>query len=73
MTQTASHGIDGLREMTDGAVIVPGEPDFDDARRVWNAGIDKRPAVIARCAAASDVCAAIGFARENGLEVAVRG
>ena len=43
MTQTASHGINGLREMTDGAVIVPGEPDFDDARRVWNAEIDKRP------------------------------
>ncbi len=73
MTQTASHGINGLREMTDGAVIVPGEPDFDDARRVWNAEIDKRPAVIARCATARDVCAAIGFARENGLEVAVRG
>jgi FAD/FMN-containing dehydrogenase len=73
MTQTASHGIDGLREMTDGAVIVPGEPDFDDARRVWNAEIDKRPAVIARCATAGDVSAAIGFARENGLEVAVRG
>ncbi len=73
MTQTASHGIDGLRAVTDGAVIAPGEPDFDDARRVWNAEIDKRPAVIARCATAGDVSAAIGFAREHGLEVAVRG
>jgi FAD/FMN-containing dehydrogenase len=73
MTQTASHGIDGLRAVTDGAVIAPGEPDFDDARRVWNAEIDKRPAVIARCATVRDVSAAIGFAREHGLEVAVRG
>ena len=73
MTQTASQGIDELRTMTDGAVIAPGEPDFDDARRVWNAEIDKRPAVIARCTTARDVCAAIGFAREYGLEVAVRG
>ena len=73
MTQTASQGIDDLRATTDGAVIAPGEPDFDDARRVWNAEIDKRPAVIARCSTARDVCAAIGFAREYGLEVAVRG
>src|SRR3984885_12105576 len=73
MTQTASHGIDGLRTVTEGTVIVPGEPDFDDARRVWNAEIDKRPAVIACCDSARDVSAAIGFAREHGLEVAVRG
>ena len=73
MTQTVTQGIDSLRAMTDGAVITPGEPDFDDARRVWNAQIDKRPAVIARCASVRDVVSAIGFAREHGLEVAVRG
>jgi FAD/FMN-containing dehydrogenase len=73
MTQTASQEIDGLRAVTDGAVIASGEPGFDQARRVWNAEIDKRPAVIARCTTARDVAAAVGFARDHGLEVAVRG
>ncbi|HEX3491769.1 MAG TPA: FAD-binding oxidoreductase [Streptosporangiaceae bacterium] len=73
MTQTASQEIHGLRAVTDGAVIASGEPGFDQARRVWNAEIDKRPAVIARCTTARDVSAAVGFARDHGLEVAVRG
>ena len=57
----------------EGSVITPADPGFDDGRRVWNAGIDRRPAVIARCASAADVVAATGYAREHGLEVAVRG
>ena len=52
---------------------MPGDPGFDDRRRVWNAGIDRSPSVIARCAAAADVAAAVAFARERGLEVSVRG
>jgi hypothetical protein len=73
MTQTVSAGIEELREVTDGPVIAPGEPDFDQARRVWNAEIDRHPAVIARCYSTRDVVEAIGFAREHGLELAVRG
>jgi hypothetical protein len=57
----------------EGPVIVPGDLGFDDRRRVWNAGIDRRPAVIARCASAADVAAALGYAREHRLEVSVRG
>jgi FAD/FMN-containing dehydrogenase len=57
----------------EGPVIVPGDPDFDDGRRVWNAEIDRHPSVIARCASAADVTAAIGFAREHQLEISVRG
>jgi FAD/FMN-containing dehydrogenase len=56
-----------------GAVIVPEDPDYDAARRCYNAAVDRRPAVIARCAGPSDVAAAFDFARAHGLEVAVRG
>jgi hypothetical protein len=73
MTHTAMGGIGELRSVMEGPVIVPGDPGFDDARRVWNAEIDHRPSVIARCAPAADVVAAIGFAREHRLEVSVRG
>jgi FAD/FMN-containing dehydrogenase len=66
-------GIEELRAVMEGPVIVPGDRGFDDARRVWNAEIDHRPSVIARCASAADVVAAIGFARERRLEVSVRG
>ncbi|HEV8278182.1 MAG TPA: FAD-binding oxidoreductase [Streptosporangiaceae bacterium] len=73
MTHTAMGGIGKLRSVMEGPVIVPGDPGFDEARRVWNAEIDHRPSVIARCASAADVVAAIGFAREHRLEVSARG
>ncbi|MGH3824199.1 MAG: FAD-binding oxidoreductase [Pseudonocardiaceae bacterium] len=73
MTQTAAQGIDALRAAMTGSVSVPGDEGYDDARRVWNAGIDHHPAVITRCRSAKDVVAAIALAREQGLEISVRG
>ena len=73
MTQTISAGLADLRSGMDGPVIVPGDEDFDDRRRVWNAEIDRRPSVIARCTSAADVVAAIALARQYGLEISVRG
>jgi FAD/FMN-containing dehydrogenase len=56
-----------------GQLIQPGDPAYDEARRVWNGMIDKYPALIARCSGTADVAAAVKFARAHGLLVAVRG
>jgi FAD/FMN-containing dehydrogenase len=56
-----------------GEVVLPDDPGYDLARRGFNALVDRRPAVIARCLGAADVAAAFAFADANGLEVAVRG
>ncbi|MFD0903343.1 FAD-binding oxidoreductase [Actinomadura sediminis] len=63
----------GLRTAFAGEVLTPRDPGYDEARAIFNAMIDRRPAVIARCANTDDVARAIGFARERGLEVSVRG
>jgi FAD/FMN-containing dehydrogenase len=67
------NGVDDLRSSLAGDVLVEADPEYDLARRSFNAAIDRRPAVIARCRGPVDVATAFGFARTNGLEVAVRG
>ena len=61
--------IDGFR----GQLITADHADYDTARAVWNGAVDRRPGVIARCTGAADVAAAVRFAREHDLEIAVRG
>jgi FAD/FMN-containing dehydrogenase len=61
-----------LRAGFRGVLLRPGEEGYEDARAVWNGAIDRRPALIARCAGAGDVQAAIRFAREHDLVVSVR-
>ncbi len=56
-----------------GELLRPGDEPYDEARRVWNGAIDRRPALIARCGGAADVAAALELARERELQVAVRG
>ena len=62
-----------LREAFGGALISPDHPGYDEARKVWNGMIDRRPALIARCTGVADVRSAVRFAREHDLLVAVRG
>jgi FAD/FMN-containing dehydrogenase len=66
--------IQELRESVRGAIVLPGDDRYLGASRIWN-GVhdDRRPALIVRCAGAADVIAAVGFARSNGLPLAVRG
>jgi FAD/FMN-containing dehydrogenase len=65
--------LDELRRELAGAVVGPGDAEYDAARRCFNALVDRRPAVIVRCLGAGDVAAAFDFARAHELEVAVRG
>jgi hypothetical protein len=59
----------GLR----GDLIQPGDPGYDEARKVYNGMIDKRPRMIARCADVADVISCVNFARENEVLLAIRG
>ena len=56
-----------------GRIVRPGDAGYDERRAVWNASIDRHPALIARCADTTDVVAAVRFARQTGLVTAVRG
>jgi len=62
-----------LKTIVKGEVMSPGDAGYDDARRVWNAMIDRRPALIVRCAETEDVQHAVAFARDHGVELSIRG
>jgi hypothetical protein len=65
--------IEKFKASLGGELIQPNDEGYDDARKVWNAMIDKRPALIARCSGTVDVITAVNFAREQGLLLSVRG
>jgi FAD/FMN-containing dehydrogenase len=65
--------IDGLSERVSGEVITPDDAGYDEACKVFNAMIVRRPRVVVRCTSTDDVIAAVSFARENDLDIAVRG
>ena len=63
---------EALQKNFRGEILLPHAPGYDEARKIWNAMIDKRPAAIARCTGVADVVAAVNFGREYHLDVAVR-
>jgi FAD/FMN-containing dehydrogenase len=71
--EVARESLNELRRSLAGAVVAPGDAEYDAARRCFNALVDRRPAVIARCLGPGDVAAAFDFGRTLELEVAVRG
>src|SRR6516225_4775343 len=73
MAQTLTqHTLDDLRARLRGPVVAPGDAEYDEVRKIWNAAITKRPAAFARCNGNEDVAAALRFAREHDMEIAVR-
>lgn len=73
MTNVQAKNIDELRTRFKGNIVLPGDVAYESTRKIWNAMIDKRPAVIARCASASDAVLGVNFAKDNELILAVRG
>ena len=70
---TPQSSIANLRSSLSGTLLVPGEPAYDEARKIHNGMIDRKPSRIVQCANASDVVAAVDFARRSGEAVSVRG
>ncbi|HET9851791.1 MAG TPA: FAD-binding oxidoreductase [Candidatus Limnocylindrales bacterium] len=73
MTATAGAQLQSLRRSFAGEIVTPESSEYADARRVWNAMFDRRPAVVVRPLSVADVQAAVRFGREAGLDIAVRG
>src|SRR5260221_110509 len=73
MSNLQTGKIEELRNGFTGEVLLPSDNSYDDARKIWNAMIDKRPGIIARCATTADVVKSVNFARDNELLLAIRG
>jgi FAD/FMN-containing dehydrogenase len=72
-TELERSAVDDLKSRIRGPLLLRGEPAYDEARSIWNAMIDRRPAVIVRCLGVADVVACVDFARERGLALCIKG
>jgi FAD/FMN-containing dehydrogenase len=73
MTNLLNESTEKLKGKVEGQLVLPGDPNYEEVRKIWNAMINRRPAVIVQCAKANDVPHAIRLARRNGLEISIRG
>jgi FAD/FMN-containing dehydrogenase len=73
MKMQSNEKIKKLKDKVKGQIVLPDDPSYNEVRKIWNAMIDRRPAVIIQCAEADDVPHAISYARDNGLEISIRG
>jgi FAD/FMN-containing dehydrogenase len=73
MVNVSSSAIDDLKTTIRGQLLQSGDASFEQARSIWNAMIDRHPAMILRCAGAADVRRGVAFAPDNGLPLAIRG
>ena len=72
-TRIKEIAVETFRAALRGRLIRPGDDAYDEARKLWNGMFDRRPGLVARCAGTTDVMSAVKFARENRLQLAVRG
>ena len=72
-TMVPEESVDEFKGSLRGELLQPGEQGYDEARKIWNGMIDKRPALVVRCAGVSDVINSVNFARTHNLVLAVRG
>jgi FAD/FMN-containing dehydrogenase len=73
MINISQEATESLKSKVKGQIVLPSDSSYDEVREIWNAMIERRPALIVRCAEANDVPPAISFAREHGLEISIRG
>ena len=73
MKKVSKEKVDNLKSKIKGKIILPSKPEYTEARKIWNAMIDKNPAIIVQCINSDDVSNSIIFAKENGLEITVKG
>jgi FAD/FMN-containing dehydrogenase len=73
MAQLLRETIDKLKSRVEGKVVLPGDANYNEVRKIWNAMIDRRPAVIVQCKGADDVPRALEWARQDRLELSIRG
>ncbi len=71
--QLDAKAIDDLKTRVRGTLLLPGQAGYDDARSIWNAMIDRRPAIIVRCLGAADVIAGVKFAAASGVPLSIKG
>ena len=72
-TEIKQETLDAFKARLRGLLILPAEPGYDDARTVWNAMIDRKPAIVVRCLGVADVIACVDFARANGVLLCIKG
>jgi FAD/FMN-containing dehydrogenase len=73
MTNIKNEVLEDFRSQLRGQMLQPEDPGYNEARKIWNAMIDRRPAMIVRCAGVADVRRSVAFARDNKLLLAIRG
>ena len=73
MNTAPFQSLNQFKNCVEGSLILPGEPSYDEARRIWNAMIDRKPAAIVRCKTEADVVESVNFARNNGMRLSIRG